>query len=119
MPPPPPSPARRLLGQGVPRDLEGAFHDFNAAAQQGDVYAIFNVGYMYMRGMHVAANLTAASDHFQRAAAKNFSAGYNGLGVLYWLGGPGIERNLSRAFQLFELGAAGGNADCLYNLATM
>lgn len=30
-------------------DPEGAFHDFQQAAAQGDPYAIFNVGYMYLR----------------------------------------------------------------------
>ncbi len=40
---------RRLVGRGIEADPEGAFHDFQAAAAQGDPYAIFNVGYMHLR----------------------------------------------------------------------
>lgn len=40
---------RRLVGRGMEADPEGAFHDFQAAAAQGDPYAIFNIGYMYLR----------------------------------------------------------------------
>ena len=52
-------------------DPEGAFHDFQAAAQQGDAYAIFNLGYMYLRGLHVPVNYTVAKDYFEKAVAKN------------------------------------------------
>ena len=40
---------RRLMGRGMDADLAGAYHDFQAAAEQGDMFAIFNLGYMWMR----------------------------------------------------------------------
>lgn len=110
---------RRLMGQGVPRDLGGAYADFAAAAAQGDAYAIYNVGFMHLQGMHVAQNSSMARDMFELSAAKNLSAGYNGLGVLYWGGGPSIPRNMTKALEYFRLGAEQGSPDCLFNLGTM
>jgi hypothetical protein len=35
---------RRLTGQGMEVDHEGAYHDFIAGAQQGNAPAMFNLG---------------------------------------------------------------------------
>lgn len=40
---------RRLVGRGVAPDPEAAYRDFIAAAEHGDPFGIFNVGYMYLR----------------------------------------------------------------------
>ena len=32
------------MGQGMPADPEGAYHDFMAGAQQGNAMAMFNLG---------------------------------------------------------------------------
>ena len=44
---------RMLMGQGMPRDLAGAYREFQVAARGGDPYAMFNLGFMHIRGMHV------------------------------------------------------------------
>lgn len=99
---------RRLVGQGMEADPEGAFHDFQAAAAQGDAFSIFNLGgrgwtgacthlgacissvhavwcgvlhpgYMYLRGLGPAAqNSTEARVYFEQSAEKGMAAGWNG-----------------------------------------
>lgn len=68
---------RRLLGRGIEADPEGAFRDFEAGAAQGDAYALFNLGYLYLRGLFVPVNYTkakGAAGH-GRAAAQPGPAG--------------------------------------------
>lgn len=36
-------------GRGIEADPEGAFHDFQQGAAQGDPYALFNLGYMFLK----------------------------------------------------------------------
>ncbi len=47
---------------------------------QGDPYAIFNLGYMYVRGFPPVApqNHTEAKKLFEKAAAKGFAPAWNG-----------------------------------------
>jgi hypothetical protein len=73
---------RRLVGRGIEADPEGAFHDFMAGAQRGDAYALFNLGYMYLRGLYVKQNYSEAHSYFEKSAKGGLAAGYNGLGVL-------------------------------------
>jgi TPR repeat protein len=40
---------RRLLGRGIEADPEGAYRHFEAAAQHGDGYSIFNLGWMHLK----------------------------------------------------------------------
>ncbi|EFJ43476.1 hypothetical protein VOLCADRAFT_96342 [Volvox carteri f. nagariensis] len=109
---------RRLVGRGMEADPEGAYHDFQAAAAQGDPYAIFNIGYMHLRGLYVPQNYTAAKEYFEKAAEKGLPSAHNGLGVLAW-NGHGMAPNLTAAREAFERGAALNNSDAVYNLATM
>ncbi|KAL4458581.1 hypothetical protein ABPG75_013446 [Micractinium tetrahymenae] len=108
---------RLLTGQGVQRDLPGAFREFEVAAAAGDPYAQFNLGYMHIRGMHVSQNYTAARDHFLKAAEKQLPPALNGLGVLYFHG-QGVPVNYSESVRYFAL-AADRDHDAAFNLATM
>ena len=101
---------RRLLGRGVPADEAAAAAAFEAAAANGDEFAMFNRGLMHMR----AGNYTQASALFQKAADKNLPAAFNGIGVLAF-NGWGTPRNLTAARLAFEEGAARGDPDAHYN----
>ncbi len=78
------------MGRGIEADPEGAFHDFQAGAARGDAYALFNLGFMYLRGLFVKQNYSEAHHYFEKSAKGGLPAGYNGLGVLQvcaWGGG--------------------------------
>ena len=42
---------RALVGRGVPRDEQLALRRFENAAENGDALAVFNLGYMHMKGV--------------------------------------------------------------------
>jgi hypothetical protein len=92
--------------------------DFAAAARLGDPYAMFNLGYMHLKGIQVPQNTSQAVNYFQQAAARGLAAGHNGLGVLAFHG-QGMARDLAAAKEHFEAGAAQGSADSMYNLGGM
>ncbi len=99
-------------------DTVAAFADFTTAASAGDVPALFNLGYMYLKGIHVAKDAGRARQFFVKAAARGLAAGQNGLGVLAFTGEDG-EVDYKLAYRHFEAAANGSNADGMYNLATM
>ncbi len=85
---------------------------------QGDPYAIYNLGFMYLKGLFVKQNYTEAKRLFTQAAEKGFAPGWNGLGVMYWHG-QGLPVNYTAAVEMFKKGAAANQSDSLFNLAAL
>lgn len=100
-------------------DAAGALQQLREAAALGDPYATFNLGYMHMRGMGTPPNATAARANFEIAAQHGIASAYNGLGVLHYEGQAGAPVDYVAARQAFETGAALGDPDAMFNLATM
>ena len=92
---------------------------FQAAAAQGDGYAVFNVGYMHMKGIGTARNATAAVQHYKLAHAAGVASAYNGLGVLYFSGESDRGVDYAAARRAFQKGAALGDPDSIFNLGTI
>ena len=88
------------------------------AARGGDAYALFSIGYMYLRGVHVEQDLDIARHYFNKAADKGLAEGHNGLGVLYF-NGQGVPQNITIAMSHFQAAAKLQNADSMYNLGTI
>jgi len=110
---------RRLLGQGMEANPEHAMREFQAAAAEGDPYAMFNLGYMNLQGLGVPAqNFEAAQRWFHEAAEAGLPAAANGIGVMHF-NGQGIVQNFTAARLAFENGAHGGDADSMFNLGTI
>lgn len=103
----------------VQGDAAGALQQLREAAALGDPYATFNLGYMHMRGMGTPPNATAARANFEIAARHGIAPAYNGLGVLHYEGQAGAPIDYAAARQAFETGAAFGDPDAMFNLATM
>jgi TPR repeat protein len=88
------------------------------AARGGDAYALFSIGYMYLRGVHVQQDLDIARHYFKQAAERGLAEGHNGLGVLYF-NGQGVPQNITIAMDHFQAAAKLQNADSMYNLGTI
>jgi TPR repeat protein len=48
------------------------------SAPTGDAHAIFNLGFIHLKGMGVPRNYTAARQAFEKAAALGLGAAHNG-----------------------------------------
>eukprot|EP00775_Hariotina_reticulata_P002789 gene2785-3082_t len=71
---------------GAAMDLEGAYNDFMEAADARDGYALYNLGYMYWKGLYVSRDPVKARQYFKRAFERGVAAGANGLGLLHLTG---------------------------------
>jgi SEL1 protein len=78
---------------------------------------MFNMGYMYLRGLGAQQNFQQAQHWFEQAAEAGLPAAYNGLGVMNF-NGQGTSQNFTSARIAFEKGAHGGDADSMFNLVS-
>lgn len=96
-----------------------AMQHFEAAAAQGDDFAVFNLGFMHMKGLGTPPNATAAEQHFKQAASQGVASAYNGLGVLHFGGHTDKGVDYAAARRAFQNGVALGDPDSTFNLATI
>ena len=91
------------------KDYDEAFEIYSEAAEDGNLTAICNLGYMYEAGLGVDRDVYKAVEYYTDAAEKgNARAMYN-LGVCYELG-VGILRNETKAAEWFKKAAEKGDS---------
>ncbi|WP_108646470.1 caspase family protein [Polynucleobacter rarus] len=89
----------------VPKNEVEAFRLFKLSADQGYAKAQSNLGAMYSNGTIVAKNDAEAFRLYKLSADQGEPYGMIGLGNMYEFGnqlGTGIERNYTKAFQLYK-----------------
>lgn len=102
--------------EGLAQDYRQAAEYFEAAAQQGDANALYNLGKLYFRGQGVGADPVQALDYYRKAAALDHILALNTLGGLYRSGAQtGADAELARKY--FARSAAFGNAVGLFETA--
>jgi len=99
---------------GVKRDVKKAEKLFRLAADRGDVMAQCNYGAM-LKGR----DMEAALYYFKLSAAKGYANAEMMLGLAYYHGEGGVERDLAEARRLLELAAAKGHEGAKHNLAIL
>lgn len=104
------------LTDGVEANVSAALSDFEATAEAGDAYAVFNLGYMHWTGTGVEKNVTRALEYFVTAAAAGVAPALNALGVAYF-NGLGTERDVERALHYLREAVALGDPEAMTNLA--
>jgi len=108
------------LGLALSRrgELAKAFGCFEAASEQGDVFAKYLLGECYMDGKGVKADEKRGAALFEEAANSGNSLAMDRLGVCYRKG-IGVEADLAKAFQLFSRARDLGNASAMGNLGVL
>ena len=86
------------------RAADTPYHD--TAGQVG-------IGNMLLKGEGGHKNLTEAMEWYKMAADKNSTRALNGLGYLYFHGDAdgGLEKNTTKAFDMFHRAASVKNTD--------
>lgn len=93
-----------------------AFNLFEKAADAGDGYALYRVGWLYYKGNGRTKNYEKAAEWYQKAVEAGNAKAMNGLGHLY-TNGFGVGQDYERALQLFKQAVAFGNDIALFNIA--
>jgi TPR repeat protein len=99
--------------------LDRLFGLYARSAEQGNAVAQYNVAMMYANGEAVNVDYQQAAYWFGKSAQQALPAAQYRLGEMYYFGRGGLERNLKKAFDLFEKASENGDTDAQVNLAMM
>lgn len=109
-----------LKGEGTPTNVTRAVSLYEEASELGSIRALNGLGYMYFYGQSVPQNQTKAFEYFLTAASYETDGDslFNAAHCLE--NGLGVEKDLSRAVQLYTVGAKKlGSFNCIRSLAGM
>ena len=109
------STAAQLYERG---DYEGAFEQWQALANQGDMRAQYRLARMFAEGTWVPRDDRAALRWFRQAAEQGSTEARYELALMYSLG-RGVPRDRSRAAHWYGLLAEDGHLTAQYLLARM
>lgn len=106
-------------GAGVPQNNASAFSYLRAAAKQGNAFAHYGLGAMYLVGSTpVEKNESLAVLYFEKAAELGYNEAHTYLGSAY-MHGRGVVQNGSKAFEHFSLAAETKSSQALFNLGVV
>ena len=88
------------------------------AAEQGDVLAQYNLGWMYANGQGVVQDYKQAVKWYSQAAEQGYASAQTNLGVMY-AEGQGVAQNYKTAIKWYRQAAEQGVAGAQYNLGVM
>lgn len=100
------------------QDYGTAFAGFKKLADQGNMYAQYNLATMYRYGRHVSKDIKQALKWLEMSADQGFSEAQFVLGSLY-SEGDGVLKDEKRAAAWYLKAAEQGHASAQYNLGVM
>lgn len=95
-----------------------AFSILSTRANYGNTHALFKLGQMYEKGIHVKQDNGKALQLFQRAAKRNYLKTQYMVGLSY-LNGKGVPQNIRTARSWFHKAALRGSAEAQFVLGYM
>lgn len=110
---------RYYAGDGVTRDWPQAFRLYCEAGEAGSVTAQYMAGVMLQEGQGVEANYGQAARWYERAGESAHLLSLRNLGILRQVGGPGLPRDLSAAFDAYARAAEAGDTTSAINGAAL
>ena len=109
-------------GNGVPRDYKETVKWWRKAAEQGSIYAQYQLGLMlggHREGKGMPQDYAEAAKWFRRLAEQGSDAGQYELGVMYYEG-KGVPQDYAEAAKWFRRKPAEwGYGDARYYLGVM
>lgn len=102
-------------GKGYKQDRKRAIKMLETAAQQGNYWAMYQLGNCYRYGNGTGMNKKKATEYWQQAADRGCIEAKYELGNAYY-NGEGIKRNYDKAVALFSDGAKAEHHASLYML---
>ena len=99
-------------------DYAAALEGLRPLAQAGDAAAQYNLGYLYDKGLGVAADAEAALGWYLKAAEQGLAEAQYAVGRAFDEG-RGVVRDLARAAKWYRRAAEHGLAAAQYDLATL
>lgn len=96
-------------------DLSEAIKWYEKAAEQGNAYAQYCVGYMYQWGKGVEQSYVEAFRWYKKAAEQGHADAQCEIGYMYFAG-KGIEKDFAEAYKWYKKAAERGHAYAQWTL---
>ncbi len=93
-------------------DHRQAFPLLQKAAELGDSWAQYHLGFSYQEGQGVRKDLKKAMGWYEKSARSGYDSAQLNLGILFAL----RFKNFRKAVEFYRLAAAQGNVDAQFNL---
>jgi len=106
------------VGTTAPR-MEEAVMTVTKSAEWGDAQSQFSLAFAFEMGLGVHQDSMQALKWYQVAAAQDFQAAIINLGVMYFQGRGGVEKNAEKALLWFRKAAHLGNINGMHMLGAM
>jgi TPR repeat protein len=103
---------------GVPKDYAEAVKWYRLAAEQGNVFAQYELGRMYHNGTGVPKDYAEAAKWWRLAAEQGNAGAQSNLGVFY-ANGVGVPKDSAEAVKWYRKAAEQGLAMAQTNLGAM
>lgn len=103
-------------------DLEKALKYYVRGAEKGPTHnamAERELGFMYLKGRGVKADLVKSSHYFERAANRGLAQAQYDLGCTFNFGDARSAPNIPMAIRMYRLAAAQGEIHARFNLALL
>ncbi len=102
----------------VETDMEKRFRWLRAAAQEGNVEAMFFLGDAYYTGRGIERDYAKSAGWYLAAARQDHAQAMTNLAYLY-LNGYGVKKDYEKAFNWFKSAAELGNAEGAWNVGNI
>ncbi len=99
-------------------DYATALKEFKPLAEQGHLYAQYNLGFMYDNGEGVTQDYKTAVKWYKLAAEQGDSDAQFNLGIMYYIG-QGVTQDYKTALKWYKLAAEQGHSSAQSNLGSM
>jgi len=93
-------------------DYTKAYNEWRPEADQGDAFAQYNLGLLYIDGHGVPQDYVEAAKWFRRAAEQGNTEAQHNLGAMYG-SGQGVRRDYVQAYKWLNVCAGKGNTGCI------
>jgi len=98
------------------RNAKEAFDWYQRALKAGYLPSANNLGYMHLRGLLGASEVSKALYYYKFASDHGFNGAQFNLGELYRDGQGGAEKDPEEAMKWFQLSAKNGNPDAMVEI---
>ena len=103
---------------GKPQNYAKARYYYEKSAAMGNMYAINDLGYMYLFGQGVAVDYAKALERFEQAAGMGNPYSVNNLGYMYE-NALGVARDYQKALKYYQKAVDMGNENASINLLNL
>ena len=106
-------------GNAVTASASEAIKYLSRAAEKGNAFAAYRLALVYSDGTLMPKDFPKSREWLERAISGEHPEAMDMLGLMYWQGIGGLERDPFKAFQLFERASEFDLAMSMFNLGLM